>query len=71
MSEQANKIPMGNPLDESTQLGPLMTKKRVEDISSIVEQSKKEGVNIVCGGFKPTDKHLSKGIFTLQQLQPI
>ena len=63
LSEQAQKIPMGDPLDEKTQLGPLMTKKRVEDISKIVDQSKNEGVNIVCGGFKPTDKNLSKGNF--------
>ena len=28
---------MGDPLDEKTQLGPLMTKKRVEDISKIVD----------------------------------
>ena len=37
---------MGDPLDEKTQLGPLMTKQRVEDISKIVDQSKKK-VNIV------------------------
>ena len=35
---------------------------RVEDISKIVDQSK-EGVNIVCGGFKPDDKNLTKGNF--------
>ena len=63
LSEQAQKIPMGDPLDEKTQLGPLMTKQRVEDISKIVDQSKKEGVNIVCGGFKPDDKNLTKGNF--------
>ena len=37
LSEQAQKIPMGDPLDEKTQLGPLMTKQRVEDISKIAK----------------------------------
>lgn len=50
LSRMANKIPMGDPLDEKTQLGPLMTKKRAEDIAKVVDEAKGEGINIICGG---------------------
>jgi acyl-CoA reductase-like NAD-dependent aldehyde dehydrogenase len=63
LSKKANKIPMGNPLDDATQLGPLMTKKRAEDISKIVDEARNEGANIVCGGKKPMSENLAKGNF--------
>ena len=63
LSKKANKIPMGNPLDDATQLGPLMTKKRAEDISKIVDEARNEGANIVCGGKKPTSDNLAQGNF--------
>jgi acyl-CoA reductase-like NAD-dependent aldehyde dehydrogenase len=63
LAEKAKKIPMGNPLDHSTQLGPLMTKKRVEDISGYIELALSEGANIICGGKQPKNKGLEKGNF--------
>lgn len=65
LSKKANKIPMGNPLDVATQLGPLMTKKRAEDIAKAVDEARNEGGNIVCGGKKPMSENLVKGNFYL------
>jgi len=63
LSNKANKIPMGNPLDVTTQLGPLMTKKRADDIAKVVDEARGEGINIVCGGSKPSAENLIKGNF--------
>lgn len=63
LCSKANKIPMGNPLDESTQLGPLMTMQRVMSISKIVNDAKNEGADIICGGNTPKDINLAKGNF--------
>jgi len=63
LCSKASKIPMGNPLEETTQLGPLMTQQRVTSINNIVNDAKREGANIICGGYKPNDENLKKGNF--------
>ncbi|MFZ9942521.1 MAG: aldehyde dehydrogenase family protein [Bacteroidia bacterium] len=43
-------IKIGNPLDASTLVGPLIDTKAVTDFQNAIEQVKKEGGKIVCGG---------------------
>ena len=51
--EKTKKLKIGNGLDKDTNLGPLTTKKRLNEIESLVEKTIKEGAKILCGGKKP------------------
>ena len=52
MVEKTKKLRIGNGLDKDTILGPLTTKKRLEEIETLVETTKKEGADVLCGGKK-------------------
>ena len=59
--EKTIKLKIGNGLDENVQLGPMTTKKRLNEIEELVEKTKKEGAKVLCGGKKPAD--FNKGYF--------
>jgi len=52
--EKTLKLKIGNGMDEKVQLGPITTKKRLEEIEKLVEETKKEGGKILCGGKRPS-----------------
>jgi succinate-semialdehyde dehydrogenase / glutarate-semialdehyde dehydrogenase len=51
--EKTKKLKIGNGLEKDTNLGPLTTKKRLNEIESLVEKTIKEGAKVLCGGRKP------------------
>ena len=53
MVAKVTKLKIGNGLDKDTILGPLTTEKRLQEIETLVEITKKEGAKILCGGRKP------------------
>ena len=55
------KLKIGNGMQEGVQLGPITTKKRLEEIENLVETTKKEGAKILCGGKRPSG--FNKGYF--------
>ena len=55
------KLKIGNGMDKGVQLGPITTKKRLEEIEKLVEVTKKEGAKILCGGKRPSE--FNKGYF--------
>jgi len=59
--EKTLKLKIGNGMDNDTQLGPITTKKRLEEIELLVEVTKKEGGKILCGGKRPSG--FNKGYF--------
>ena len=61
MVEKTKKLKIGNGLDGDTILGPLTTKKRLEEIEALVETTKKEGAKVLYGGKKP--RGFNKGYF--------
>ena len=40
-------------MDPGTQLGPLTTKKRLNEIEELVEKTKQEGAKVLLGGKRP------------------
>jgi len=54
-------LKIGNGMDKDVQLGPITTKKRLEEIEKLVEVTKKEGAKILCGGKRPSG--FNKGYF--------
>ena len=59
--EKTKKLKIGNGMDKDTILGPLTTKKRLDEIENLVEITKKEGAKILCGGKRPSG--FNKGYF--------
>ena len=55
------KLKIGNGMDKDVQLGPITTKKRLEEIEQLVENTKKEGAKVLCGGKRPSG--FNKGYF--------
>jgi len=55
------KLKIGNGMDKDVQLGPITTKKRLEEIEKLVDDTKKEGATILCGGKRPSG--FNKGYF--------
>ena len=45
LAAKAAKIPMGNPLDDRTQLGPLMSSERLTEIVEKIDKARADGAN--------------------------
>jgi 5-carboxymethyl-2-hydroxymuconic-semialdehyde dehydrogenase len=50
--ERVKRIKVGDPLDENTELGPLVRKEHLERVLTYVEIGVKEGANLAYGGKK-------------------
>jgi|TARA_B110001452_G_scaffold255580_1_gene248158 succinate-semialdehyde dehydrogenase/glutarate-semialdehyde dehydrogenase len=59
--EKTKKLKIGNGMDKDTFLGPLTTKKRLNELEILVEKTKKEGATVLCGGKRPAT--FNKGYF--------
>lgn len=51
--EQMKSIPLGDPMDDDTQLGPLSSQDQFETVKEQVEKSVKNGATVLCGGEVP------------------
>jgi aldehyde dehydrogenase (NAD+) len=49
------QVPVGDPLDGRTLMGPLVTPEAVTDMMAALDQVRSEGGEIVCGGGRRTD----------------
>lgn len=56
---------VGNPLDNSTDIGPIVSKKQLGKIREQVDESTKMGAKIEFGGRRPKGKELRKGNYYL------
>ena len=51
--EKTKKLKIGNGMDADVQLGPMTTKKRLDEIEELVEKTKQEGAKVLLGGKRP------------------
>ncbi|GAB4074771.1 betaine-aldehyde dehydrogenase [Barrientosiimonas marina] len=63
--DRVRNIKLGNAFEESTQMGPLISKEHLAKVISYVENGKNEGATIAVGGQKPDDSQLQDGFFYL------
>jgi acyl-CoA reductase-like NAD-dependent aldehyde dehydrogenase len=63
LAKKAARIPLGNPLDAKTQLGPLMTADRLDAILDHIRGAKAAGAKVYSGGEKVMDAGLQRGNF--------
>ncbi|HZR84395.1 MAG TPA: aldehyde dehydrogenase family protein [Candidatus Binatia bacterium] len=65
MVARAKAIRVGDPLDPSTQLGPLVSEEQLDRVKRYVEIGKQEGARVLCGGGPPDDPKLARGHYFL------
>jgi len=49
-AERAANIKIGDPMDEETQFGPMVSENQRNIVMGFIEQGKSEGATLVCGG---------------------
>ena len=59
--EKTKELKIGNGMDPETHLGPLTTKKRLNEVEELVEKTKQEGAKVLLGGKRPAG--FNKGFF--------
>lgn len=60
---KAKQIQLGNPADEATDMGPLISKKQQAQVLGYIAKGKAEGARCVLGGEAPTEADLKNGYF--------
>jgi 5-carboxymethyl-2-hydroxymuconic-semialdehyde dehydrogenase len=51
-AERAKRIPVGDPLDEKTIVGPMISQGHLAKVRSYIELGPKEGATLLCGGLE-------------------
>ncbi|MBN1458989.1 MAG: aldehyde dehydrogenase [Armatimonadetes bacterium] len=60
---EAKKIVVGDPMSDSTQMGPLVSDEHRQSVESYIETGKAEGAKLLLGGDRPSYPPLDKGYF--------
>mgnify|MGYP001289213821 CR=1 FL=1 len=63
LTEKVKKIVVGNPLDEKTQMGPVIDEDAMNSILNYIEIGKKENGQLITGGKRLTDGDYAYGYF--------
>jgi 5-carboxymethyl-2-hydroxymuconic-semialdehyde dehydrogenase len=66
-AERAKRITVGDPLDEKTIVGPMISQAHLAKVRSYIELGPKEGAKLLCGGLGTPDlpEHVKHGNFVL------
>jgi acyl-CoA reductase-like NAD-dependent aldehyde dehydrogenase len=64
LASKLSKIKIGDPLDESTDMGAIASKKQYEKVCGYISEGEREkGARVVTGGTPPSSGPLSEGYF--------
>src|SRR3989454_3619866 len=63
--EEARKLRTGDPLQEETQIGSLISRSHRDRVRGYVELGTEEGAEVLCGGRPPDDPALARGAYLL------
>jgi len=55
LSAKACKLVVGDPLDQQTEVGPLILPREVDRVETWVNEAKQKGATVLCGGHRITD----------------
>lgn len=61
--ERSKKMRIGNPMEPTTDIGPLISKKQKEKVLGYIESGRRDNFKIALGGRVPSAPELSKGNF--------
>ncbi|HPS52316.1 MAG TPA: aldehyde dehydrogenase family protein [Phycisphaerae bacterium] len=59
----AKKIRVGNPMDEKTQMGPVVDAGHLETVMEYIDSGKSQGATLACGGIRLAGDEFAKGFF--------
>lgn len=62
-AERANNITVGPGDDPNTEMGPLVSQAHMENVLFYIDIGKKEGAQLICGGYQLTENGMDKGYF--------
>jgi betaine-aldehyde dehydrogenase len=60
---KAKMIKIGDPLNETTEMGPIASEKQLNRVMDYIKIGKKEGAEIACGGGRLESGELKKGFY--------
>ena len=60
---RTKKMIIGDPMDPKTQVGALISESHMNSVLDYIEQGKKAGATLLCGGQRRTEGNLAKGNF--------
>lgn len=63
LAATSSTIKLGNPLDPSTGMGPLISKQQMETVLSYIESGLNEGARLVCGGKRASGPEVDNGYY--------
>jgi aldehyde dehydrogenase (NAD+) len=63
ITERAREIIVGNPFDEHTELGPLISEEHLKRVLAYVELGRREGARLVAGGTRDVEGAKATGWF--------
>ncbi|EGR0313004.1 betaine-aldehyde dehydrogenase [Vibrio parahaemolyticus] len=63
LKTRTEKLVVGDPLDENTQIGALISKEHESKVLSAIKGAKASGATLLTGGYKVTDNGLQNGNF--------
>jgi betaine-aldehyde dehydrogenase len=63
LADRLSQIRIGLPVEEKTQMGPLITAEHLARVRSYVDGAKADGARLVTGGDQPADAELAGGHF--------
>ena len=55
LAAKASKLIVGDPLDEKTEVGPLILSREVDRVEEWVEEARDQGATVLCGGHRISD----------------
>ena len=61
--ERVERIRLGDPLDEATSFGPMVSFPHMENVLRYIEQGKAAGATLLCGGHRVTEGEYAKGAY--------
>ncbi len=65
VAQQTAKLVVGDPSDEKTQMGSLVSMRQRERVTELIASARDEGANVVFGGEPPEDAALANGAFLM------
>ncbi|HUR16585.1 MAG TPA: aldehyde dehydrogenase family protein [Candidatus Limnocylindrales bacterium] len=64
-AEHTKKLVVGDPADDKTQVGSLVSPRQLERVQEFVDSARDEGATLVAGGVAPDDPGLANGAFLM------
>jgi betaine-aldehyde dehydrogenase len=63
LTQQFQALQIGLPLDESTEIGPLVSMQQRDRVLSYITLGQQEGATLLCGGNVPSESPLDRGAY--------